>query len=101
MSDLVTKMVDALNEALAADPDAMRHLLKHRVSCNEKLADHTQMVVEENLVVSGFNFGALGLLNGALAAAGLPKIASKWEKCPSGSPTDALIGFQIYEEPKR
>ena len=95
MSDVVQKMVDVLNEALKTDPVAVRQVMEFRASCNAALADHPHVVVAENVVVPGYNVGALGLLNGALDAAGLPKIAAQYEEGDVPLPR-RIVGFQIY-----
>ena len=57
----VQHAVDVLNDALEADPDAVRHIIDHRVPCSNALAVHPTIQVGMNpdQVV-----GALGLLNG-------------------------------------
>ncbi len=84
-------MIESLNKAYNSDPSAVQLLLKNRVSCNQVLADDSDIKVNEN--GSGFDFGALGFLNGALAAANIPIIAAKW------SENDELIGFCEYIPP--
>ncbi len=63
---LGNRMVDVLNEALAADPDALQSLVFHRVPCNAELADHRSIQVMED--ADGTRVGLLGVLNGVLGA---------------------------------
>ena len=91
------RMLKTLNEALAADPTAIERLVEYRVSCNDRLADHPHVVVQDNVVASGNSVGMMGILNGILSAAGLPKIAAQWET-PDGLPIPPkLIGFCLYK----
>lgn len=57
------ELVSFLNEALALDPVAMQHLVNHRVSCNQKMADHPTIQVRI-LTGSDTVLGMIGLLNG-------------------------------------
>lgn len=60
---MIDKIVDLLNEAVKADPEAVAALLEQRVPChNRALGDHPDFTVQ-----SGKDwdmFGALGLVNG-------------------------------------
>jgi hypothetical protein len=66
MSD-IQKMVDILNEALNADPDAVSKLFSHRIPCGDALADHPEIIVGPSVPEdknSPPDLGLLGLLNG-------------------------------------
>jgi hypothetical protein len=66
-----------LQSAFDADPSAMHALCVNRVPCNQTLADHPQVVVDETPVLARglFSVGAVGLINGVLDAAGIPWVA--------------------------
>ena len=64
MADPVTHAIDALNEALERDAEAITRLVNTRVECNDALAAHPTVQVG---VYGGVNkVGVLGLLNAAL-----------------------------------
>lgn len=87
------KVVDSLNEAWAADPEALRQLLCYRVRCNDAFAGHPTIVCEEEHPGAGtYRVGALGLINGVLGALGLPRAAAKF----SDQDETELQGFQLY-----
>ena len=72
MNTTTESVISTLNEALEADPSAIRALLAVRVNCNSKLADHPTIVVgNEPPTVS-----VLGLLNGIVEAATGDRIAA-------------------------
>lgn len=81
----LSKAVECLNTAFAADPNAIHALMVNRVPCNQALADHPDVVVDNPPVIEGqhFSVGALGLVNGILTANGLPRIGVKFEPMPS------------------
>lgn len=81
----LSKAVECLNSAFAADPNAIHALMVNRVPCNQALADHPDVVVDNPPVIEGqhFSVGALGLVNGILTANGLPRIGVKFEPMPS------------------
>ena len=63
----VQHAVEVLNEALEADPDALRRIINHRVRCSDKLAEHPTIQVGPSSDASPHLdqvVGALGLLNG-------------------------------------
>ncbi len=75
--DVAAIIVDALNEAFQRDPQAIHSLLCNRVPCNAVLADDPYVCVEPTprLVDKRYyTVGTLGLVNGVLAAAGLPLV---------------------------
>ena len=82
----IDEVLTILNEAHADDPKAMDALIKARVNCNDKLADHPtiQIGVHHN----GYSVGLLGILNGLFG------IDSKGSGCIAASyDGDKLIGF--------
>ncbi len=90
--------VDCLNSALKADPAAIAALIANRIPCNNALADHPFVLVEEaKLLPPGQAVvGAIGLLNGVLAANGLPVVA--WVTSDCGG-RKLLTGFTAYKQP--
>jgi hypothetical protein len=69
----VLAMEKCLQEAFAADPSAMLALAVNRVPCNQVLADHQHVIVDEapTLAKGSFTIGPIGLINGMLHAAGV------------------------------
>jgi hypothetical protein len=64
---LAQRIVNVLNEAFAADADAMHNLIETRVPINDKLAHHPTIqcvAIDERGVKPRYAFGILGLLNG-------------------------------------
>ncbi len=55
--------VDMLNSALAADPDAVKKLFKHRVYCNDELGEHPTIQVKSH-DDGKCSVSILGFLNG-------------------------------------
>lgn len=78
--------VAVLNEALELDPDAVSELVGHRVSCNERLAEHPTIQVWVDKV------GILGILNGLFGAdsQGFGAIAADIE-----DETGKVTGFKV------
>lgn len=94
---MIQQFVDTLNEAYAADPAAIHALLCNRVPCNQELADHPTIVVEENTVAEGSSYtvGMLGVINGLAQVLTGQSVASRWaDKDDPEYPK--LLGFQIY-----
>ena len=92
-----SKAAQAMQTAFEADPCAIHSLMVNRVPCNLALADDPFIVVDMSPVLETecFQVGALGLINGVLAANGLPLI------CAEFSDVDAdgrrkVIGFSDY-----
>jgi|GEM_PF-935247 len=57
--------IEVLNQAVEADPEAMRALIAHRVPCNEKMASHpTIQVAAAGASGRSARVGMLGILNG-------------------------------------
>lgn len=89
--------LDCLNSAFAADPAAMAALISNRVPCNQALADHPYVVVDQHrtIVTEGGMVGMLGILNGVLSAHGLPIVVAKWE-AKEEDEWSKLVGFCGY-----
>lgn len=79
-------VLNCLNAAVASDPVAIENVLEHRVHCNRDLVAHPSIVVANDETV-----GALGLINGVLVAAGLPKVAASFNE------VWRLEGFVAYK----
>lgn len=96
----IEKVVAALNAAFAADPGAMRALMINRVPCNMALANDPYVVCEEdrNLAGDHFSVGTLGVINGVLAAVGMPLVADKWDMREDGP--NVFSGFIAYIKPE-
>jgi hypothetical protein len=97
------RIVAALNFAFNSDPSAMYALVSNRVPCNGLLAADPNIVVDDSpvLYVKGgpfFTVGALGLLNGCLAVAGLPKVAARFSDKRDADGRAKLIGFTLYDD---
>lgn len=92
----IAKMIDCLNRAFSNDPAAIHALICNRVPCNQELAEHPNIPVDINVVGTGFSVGALGLLNGALDAAGMQKIAIKMSDEKDEFGRAKMLGFCEY-----
>lgn len=60
----IQETIDLLNEALEADHAAISRLFDRKVFCNEQLANHSTIQVEEYSRGTLWMVGILGLLNG-------------------------------------
>ncbi len=60
----IENVIDKLNEILYADPAAINILFKHKTVCNEALANHPTVQVQQSGVMSTVRF--IGILNGFL-----------------------------------
>lgn len=84
-SQSVNPAVAALQRAFEADPAALHALCCNRVPCNKALADDEHIVVEPSRVLEeACTVGALGLVNGVLAACGLPLVAMQFDQRDDG-----------------
>lgn len=96
----VTQSISAqvLNEAYARDPAAIHALLCNHVPCNAALVDDPHVACLPNGVTpqAHFTVGMLGVINGILAANGLPEVAAQWAV---GCDNRALLGFVDYTPP--
>lgn len=91
-------ILSCLNQAYKDDEAAMHALVANRIPCNQQLADHPTIQVSDNKVCAGFNVGCLGIINGVLAAAGIPLVAAKWVIEEEGKP-NKFVGFCEYKAP--
>ena len=73
-SRLMSKTLEVLNSAFAVDPNAILCLCINSVPCNQALADHPEVVVQQAATVDGLHLNTLGLLNGILVANGQPMV---------------------------
>lgn len=96
----IEKVVAALNAAFAADPGAIRALITNRVPCNMALANDPFVVVEEDRNLAGDHFavGTMGVINGVLAAVGMPIVAAKFDMREDGP--NVFSGFIAYINPE-
>jgi hypothetical protein len=69
--------VRILNEAIAADKTIGKSLFDYRVPCNQALADHTTIVVQE-LEGEAYEVGVIGILNGIFGTP-LKRIAARFD----------------------
>ena len=60
---IVDRVVQVVNEAITADPSAVRALFENRVPCSNKLAEHLTIQVTTN-GDQGYTVGMLGILCG-------------------------------------
>lgn len=60
---------DLLNELLNIDYDCIHALINHRVRCNEKVADHPSVQVQQFIDDEFPKVGLLGILNGLFGLA--------------------------------
>lgn len=92
--------VRVLNRAWAADQAAIHALVCNHVPCNQALADDPTIVVDPNHFMPGrATLGAIGLLNGVLAEAGMPLVALKWSDERDAEGRATLLGFCEYQPP--
>lgn len=92
----LAQVIERLNSMVAADPEAMRALVEHRVPCNEAMADHPTVQVGRRRDPGPygdrpFEVGMLGVLNGILGTqgeGGPGYLASVMDvDCPNGCET--------------
>lgn len=100
-ADEATEAVLAcLNGAFRADPQAIHCLIINRVPCNENLGDHPYVVCERSqVIVGGGTVDALGLVNGAMGAMGLPLVTLQWSTDRDAEGRCRLLGFNRYAPP--
>lgn len=96
-AEQVAAVLFHLNLAYQHDPDAIHTLLGQRVPCNTALMRHPTVVVESRYPAdqAGYTVGALGLLNAAMTAAKLPRVAAMYTDGVHGPAT--LVGFVEYK----
>ena len=93
--------IEVLQQAFNSDPNAIHSLICNRVPCNETLANDEFIPVEKVQVLENayFQVGALGLINGILAASNLPLVSLKFsEKDELGR--SKVLGFCEYKNEK-
>lgn len=90
--------VEMLNAAFMADPNAIHALVCNRVPCNAQLAANLFVVVDSPPVLpeGHYQAGLLGVLNGVLAANGLPPVATRWSEELGEDGRRRLLGFCEY-----
>lgn len=98
MSEQTQKVVDYLNSAYKCDPAAIHALICINIPCNQELVDHPDVVVSKNNVVGNFTVSTLGLLNGALTASGMKRVAMKWSDTKNKDGRYEFEGFVIADE---
>lgn len=100
MSKSLDTILKVLNEAAAADSNAINKLINRRVECNAALAAHPTIQVQSmtfggRAIVTKSDLertevGALGLLNGIIEPLTGERVAAQWDD------DDKLIGFIKY-----
>ena len=92
-------MVDCMQSAFVADPNAMHSLVCNSVPCNQALADHPHVVVNDVPVLTSvlYRVSLMGVISGILDAAGLPKIAHKWSEPIYEDGGREFLGFCRYQ----
>jgi len=61
---LADRIIDALNDFVASDREALHKLVETRVPCNQALADHPTVQVFGSALGEPPTVGLLGILNG-------------------------------------
>lgn len=85
------QLVDVLNEACAADSEAMHTLAETRVPCKAGIVDHPTIQVAEG--DGGHVVGLIGLLNGAARRFDGSTIAGMYDDA-----TGKLQRFKVLEQ---
>ena len=90
---MTQQVVDCLNSAYKADPTAIRLMVANAVPANQALVDHPHVTVDNR---PGFYIlTALGLINGALSAAGLLKVCYRFSDTADKEGRHEFLGFEI------
>jgi hypothetical protein len=97
-NNIVQSMLDCLNEALKQDHKAVQKILEYRIPCSKDIADNKDIVVQENKESKIFTLGALGIINGMLNAADLPKICVCWDDMNDEFGRPRILKFSLFEE---
>ena len=101
MNDL-EKIVHVLNSMYVDDPAAMHALVANRVPCNQALADHTVVPVEQipipNDDAPQYSVGLLGILNGVVETLTGQRVAAKWLTSTDGR-VPQFLGFTVAKPP--
>ena len=100
MSD-IDKILEVLNSAWKADPQAIHTLVANVVPCKDNgLRDHPWVVVGESFAVPGtYTVSAIGLLNGVIHALTGKRIAHAWSDTKDENGKFTFLGFKEYIEP--
>lgn len=86
-----TAAIAALNAAFEADPAAVNNLFACMTFCNRELADHPTIQCG-SLPGDRYWVRTLGMINGALEAMGIGRIAAQYND------DGIIVGFQEYVE---
>lgn len=62
---LITSILNTLNDLHGTDPEAMKALIETRVKCNEKMADHGKMLVQDHQDGT-FSISIMGIINAVI-----------------------------------
>lgn len=75
--EILASVIDTLNEAFKADPNAIHSLICSQFPCNSELAGHPTIQVNVNSVISdnSYTVGCLGLINGIVEKLTNKKVA--------------------------
>lgn len=91
---MVNAVLDSLNEAFKNDRTAMEFILSYRVSTRLDDNDKSTMVIGSDPTAGSNTLSALGVINGVLLAAGLPRIAV----ICNGLYDRKITGLCLYEQ---
>ena len=94
----IDDVIEMLNKAFEADPEAVHAVVCNRVPCNEEFANDPYIVCDTSNVLEGpprFTVGALGLLNGVLGFLMDEVVATKWSGEDEYGKTK-FLGFTKY-----
>lgn len=96
---MTLNIIDLLNSAFKADPNAMHALMVNRVPCNMALADHPDIIVEKVLTSDEdlFQVGLLGIVNGIMSVNNLPLVAIKFTDEKDKNGRYRILGFCEYK----
>ena len=97
MKNIREKIIDCLNDALDRDREAITTMVKARTKCNEELAGHPTIVVED-ADDGSITVGFVGVLNGVLASIGEKKIASRWSDVFEDGGESEFLDFCGYDD---
>ncbi len=92
------KVIECLNDAWRRDPLAMRTFLINTIPCNQALADHPTVIVDQ--YEDGYVVRTMGLLNGCLEAAGIGRVAASFSSEADSEGKRKFLGFTWYRYPE-
>ncbi|MFA5999897.1 MAG: hypothetical protein WC783_02875 [Candidatus Paceibacterota bacterium] len=81
------RIIDFINELIALDREAISGLFTHRLSCNEALANHPTVQVQQEGEGNNYSVSLIGILNGLIGADDnqIGYIAANFDVvCPNG-----------------